>query len=89
MSVTRGIFPSKTLVSSVYNDKQSFGQPALQFYSPEAILNWPKAQSMVKQALENFNHACPSGKSPKKSACLTGKSYTVAPDLLDTVFLKP
>ena len=30
----------------------SFGQPALQFYLPEAMLSLPKVQSMVKQAMK-------------------------------------
>ena len=39
---------------------------------------------MVEWAMKIFNHACPSGKWPLKSACPTGKS--TSPRLLDTVF---
>ena len=57
-----------------------FGQPALQFYLPKAILNWPKVQSMVTWAMKIFNHACPSGKWQIRSTC---------PRLLNTVYVEP
>ena len=56
---------------------------ALRFYLPEAILNWHKVQSMVKQAAKMFDHA----NWPMKSACPRGKS--TSPWLSDTVPVEP
>ena len=78
--------PSSPWLSNNQSVRLPFGQPALQFYLPEAVKTGPcNVQSTVKWAMNIVDHTSPLGKWPMKSACLTGKS--AVPRLSDTSFL--